>query len=614
MTDQRRAWPSLVLRRGVLLAALAGFVLGGLVFWGGGRSDQPSDPPPAETAAAAAEQIYTCSMHPQVRTTDPREKCPICGMDLIPVPMDDDGDDDGEMPHLRLTARAAALMQVQVYPVERRALAAPVPVYGRLDLDETRLRTITAWAPGRLDRLHVDFTGVEVRRGQPLIDLYSPALIAAQEEFLQTVRGDRRLVNGDGEVGQLMVTASRERLRLLGLTSAQIDALAQRGEVTDHVTINAPSSGTVVERLAATGDYVDTGQPIYRLADLSRLWAQLEIYETDLHWLALAQEVALTTQSYPGETFTGTISFISPVLGERTRTVRARVEVPNPDGRLKPGMFVRGAVQVEREASLVIPATAPLLTGRRAVVYVQLSDEDRPTFEPRDVLLGPRAGDWYLVQEGLREGDLVVTNGAFKIDSELQIRGRPSMMQPAGGPPPVHDHGAHEQPAVAATPQSIPAPDAFRRQLGQVVERNFELVAALAADDPAAASEAATLVDAALRQFDATLLDEGRELWAASLAAMQRGLAAVDAAAELPVQREHFEIFSDALTEAVHVFGFETTQPVYRAMCPMVQGRRGYWLQPDRTILNPYHGASMLRCGEIVSVLFEPTADAGGHH
>lgn len=428
-----------------IACVLGGVALGWLLFSGDEHAKEAAHdhaPAPVDAehgdhaAAPAAPQLYTCSMHPQVRSNDPKGKCPICGMDLIPVPGDDEPDDAeaGDLPRLRLTSRAAALMRIDVQPAQRRAVQVPLPVFGRVGYDETRLRTIAAWAAGRIERLHVDFTGTTVQQGQAMFDLYSPTLIAAQEELLQAVAAGRD------------VEDARDRLRLLGLDAARTAALEQRGRVEDHLTIPAPLDGTVIERLAAAGDYVQTGQAVYRVADLSHLWVRLEVYESDLQWLAIGQTATFTTQAHPGETFAGTVAFIDPVLNERTRTVGVRVDVPNPDGRLKRGMFVRGTIQarVQDDDPLVIPATAPLLTGTRAVVYVQLPDADRPTFEPRDVTLGPRAGDWYVVRDGLGEGQLVVTHGSFKIDSELQIRGRPSMMLPRGGRPPAHDHGASD--------------------------------------------------------------------------------------------------------------------------------------------------------------------------
>ena len=664
LSNSRLTWIALV-----AIGLLGGY---GLASLGSGGDPHPHGTPTAAASAdaqapAGAQQMYTCSMHPQVRSSDPNGKCPICGMDLIPVPLDD-GDDLEEardVPRLQMTPRSAALMQVEVRRVERLAVQTPVKLFGRLESDETRLRTVAAWIPGRLDWLHVDFTGVQVREGQPMVKIYSPKLIAAQEELLQAIRADRELAAaGVGivqETTRLTVDASRDRLRLLGLSASQIQDMERRGRADDLVTIPAPVSGVVIERLAARGDYVETGQPIYRMVDLSRLWAQLEVYEADLQWLAVGQKAHFSTQSFPGEQFEGTVSFIDPTLDDRKRTARVRVDIANPEGRLKPGMFVRGTVATdagrpaaedphaghagaggaadrdERGATaalpLVIPASAPLITGRRAVVYVQLPDADRPTFEPRDVVLGPRAGDWYIVQEGLAEGELVVARGAFKIDSELQIRGRPSMMQPEGGAPPVHDHGGQggqaappagrnggaveqasgQHAAAAAAAAEVQAPETFRVELGRLVRAQFELVRALAGDDPEAARTAALAVDEALHAVNGRALDgaTARATWNEAAQAMHQGLSALAIAPNLDGQRQHFESFSDALTAAVQAFGIEDAGPVYRAMCPMVQGREGYWLQGEEVVANPYYGAAMLRCGEIVETLADEDPHAG---
>jgi Cu(I)/Ag(I) efflux system membrane fusion protein len=654
----------------VAAGLLAGYWLAASLAGGDPQRHEVSEAATEKSAKAPAgrNQMYTCSMHPQVRSTTPGQ-CPICGMDLIPVPSDEQEEEEGESPRLRLTPRSAALMQIEVWPVERQSVQVPVRLFGRLDHDETQLRTIAAWVPGRLDKLHVDFTGVAVRQGQPMVQLYSPKLIAAQEELLQALQADRELeAEGVGivrETTRLTVVASRDRLRLLGLDSAQIERMEKRGEVEDYVTIPAPVSGIVIERLASVGDYVDTGTPIYRLADLSRLWAQLEVYESDLQRLEIGQQVSLSTQSLQGQSFEGTVSFIDPTLNDRTRTARVRVDVANADGRLKPGMFVRGTVAGGTDrtadvaphaahatpgdgvnqrgpekptegsaAELLIPASAPLITGRRAVVYVQLAGSEQPTFEPRDVLLGPRAGAWYVVREGLAEGDLVVAKGAFKIDSELQIRGQPSMMQPEGGAAPVHDHGATGGPAekparpgrgagepapagrgadAAPVVAATEAPEGFRSNLGRLVRSQFALVGALANDDAEAARRTALDVDKTLHAVDGTQLlgPNARGTWNRQAKAMHLALGGLGVAPGLEGQRRHFETFSDALTEAVQAFGIDAANPVYRAMCPMVQGRDGYWLQGDEVIANPYFGTAMKDCGAIVETLSDDAPHDG---
>ncbi len=443
----------------------------------------------AETQAN--DTIWTCSMHPQVRMPEPGQ-CPICFMDLIPLQEDDV---DLGPRQLRMSKEAVALAEIQTTPVRRQYVARPVRMVGKVDYDETRLATITARVPGRLDRLFVDYTGVRVREGDHLVKIYSPELIVAQQELLLAHRSaERAAERGDtrshSPLRAQSVQLAEEKLRLLGVLDRQIEEIVQRGSPSDHLTIYAPLGGVVVERHATEGMYVETGTNIYTIADLSQVWVFLDAYESDISWLRFGQDVEFTSVSHPGEVFRGRIAFIDPVLNERTRTVRVRVNVPNPEGKLKPGMFVRAlarsrlaqggkvydaslagkwispmhpeivkdgpgqcdicgmdlvpaeelgfiAPEEPEEAPLVIPATAPLITGQRAVVYVRLPDPgpDReadghggPVFEGREVTLGPRAGDCYLVRHGLEEGERVVTQGNFKLDSELQIQAGPGTM------------------------------------------------------------------------------------------------------------------------------------------------------------------------------------------
>ncbi len=485
----------------VITAAMlvaAGFAVGYVVSPAGQGSAVAGDSH-AHSGAEASQKWY-CSMHPQIIRDGPG-LCPICEMDLIPMP--EDLAVETAPRELAVSEAAAKLMDIQTSPVERKFVASEVRMVGKVHYNETRVKDITAWVSGRLDRLYVDFTGTSVRQGDHLVYLYSPELISAQAELLQAAKTVSKADQGVSEYltrsAASTLEAAREKLRLLGLKPEQVEQIEQSGKPLTHLTIYSPIGGVVIHKMANEGMYVKTGTHIYTVADLSQVWVKLDAYESDLPWIRYGQPVEFTAEAHPGEVFEGRISFVDPVLDPKTRTIKVRVDVPNADGRLKPEMFVRAVVRSQiaqggrvmapdlagqwicpmhpsvlkseegdcdicgmdlvtteslgyvaaktpPEAPLVIPDTAPLMTGKRAVVYVRKPDTEIPTFEGREVVLGPRAGAHYLVESGLQEGEQVVTNGNFKIDSALQIRAKPSMMSPEGGVMPAgHQHEGHTQ-------------------------------------------------------------------------------------------------------------------------------------------------------------------------
>ncbi len=476
------------------LAVIAAFAIGYIVR--GCRSADQGESKPVSGVEAETSKIWTCSMHPQIRQPKPG-KCPICGMTLVPV---SSSEEQVGPRQIVFSEDALKLMEVETTPVERKSVEAEIRLVGKVDYDESRVKEITAWVPGRIDRLYIDFTGTLVRKGDHMVYLYSPELVSTQAELVQAAKAVKNLGTDTSAFlqrsAEATLEAAREKLRLLGLQAEQIEEIERTGEPSDHLTIYAPIGGIVIDKHATEGSYVETGTKIYSIADLSQVWVKLDAYESDTMWIRYGQEVEFTAEAYPGEVFRGTISFIDPVLDAKTRTVKLRVNVANPDGRLKPEMFVRAVVRAKvaaagmvmdedmagkwicpmhpsvvkteagvcdicgmalvtteslgyvtakemGKAPLVIPASAALVTGKRAVVYVRLPGAEKPTFEGREVVLGPRAGDYYLVNSGLAEGEVVVTNGNFKIDSALQIQAKPSMMSSEGqtGTMQMHHHG-----------------------------------------------------------------------------------------------------------------------------------------------------------------------------
>ncbi|RKZ14864.1 efflux RND transporter periplasmic adaptor subunit, partial [bacterium] len=526
---------------------------------------------------------------------------------LIPLAMDDDG--EAGPTTLVMSESAAALARIRTAPVVRGAAAAEVRLVGAVAYDETRNRTITAWVSGRIDTLFVDFTGTTVAAGGRLVSLYSPDLFAAQTELLNAIEADRSVSRSNSdllrETSAATIESARRRLNLWGLDDEQIAAVERRGYASHHITIPSPLGGVVVHKDAIEGMFVQPGTRLFTVADLRGVWVEMDAYEKDLVWLREGQDIRFSVEALPGETFEAPVIFIDPVLDTRKRTVRIRLAADNADGRLKPGMFVKAVVSAtlsEGDDPLMIPASAPLITGKRAVVYVQLPDRDKPSFEGREVELGPRAGDSYVVIAGLEEGEMVVVNGNFKIDSALQIQAKPSMMNPAGGgAPPAHHHGgapvrveADVAPTVTFTP-----PMAFTNQLDDVLSAYLAAQVALAADDAPAAAAAAADVSAALDGVDMSLLDHEAHLaWMEDLPPLQRTAATFANADDIESRRMALAGLSDNLWRSLERFGVSRTGSVRLFHCPMAFDNKGAdWLQLATETVNPYFGASMLRCG-----------------
>lgn len=585
----------------------------------------------------AAPQVWTCSMHPQIKLPEPG-LCPICNMDLIPL------EAGGGGAEVTMSAEAAALARIETVAVRRDDAKVHLRLVGKVSYDETRVARLTAWFGGRIERMYVDFTGTVVKKGDHMLSLYSPDLLVAQQELIQAARDRDRASGPLRDAAEATFRAARDKLRLWGLLDWQIRSVEKRGRPLETVTIFAPMGGVVTHKNAVQGAWVQTGTPIYTIADLSHVWVELDAYESDIAWLRYGQRVQVEVDAFPGQPFAGTIAFVHPVMDERTRTVKVRVHVDNPDLRLKPGMFVRAVAKVpvsgaraaaapglagkfvcpmhpevvsdkakascricgmrlvpaeehwlvgpalsgkQAEPPLVIPVTAPLITGKRVVVFVEKVGAAEPTYLVREITLGPRAGDNYVVIDGLMEGENVVRKGAFRLDSSMQIVGDPSVMNP---PAPASDAaGGAVAPAEAGEKVALTA--AELAALAKLVPVLTATSAALSADDDAAAAKAAERLPHLLPGLGEALGAHAQHLIdaAGKLAAEGAGIDARRAAyvqlnaALIPLITQNKEALGGTWD---HVF------------CPMANDNKGAgWLQAPGEVSNPYYGASMLRCG-----------------
>lgn len=423
----------------ILLLVLAPLLLAVGVVWLLTRPTEPS----TEEHAHEDGTYWTCTMHPQVVRDGPGD-CPICGMQLVQrtrpgrapapdatsAPHSQDGGADrltteAELRRVTLSPSQRVLANVATVPAGRRELSPELAVVGRIAFAETLARTVSATVSGRVEALSVTFTGQPVRAGQPLLRIFSPELLGAQQEYLAARRGLAALegstLEGSRTHAAALVEGAEQRLGLLGMTAGQVRALAAGEAVGTSTAVVSPYGGTVLRRAVEVGQYVGQGQPLLWVVPLNPVWVLADVYEQDLAAVRVGTRLAFETPAAPGRTFTARVEFIDPFVDPATRTARVRATVPNPGGVLRPGMYVRARAfgTARTTEGVAVPATAVMERGERAVVWVEVEPN---VFEPRDVRLGARADGWVEVLDGLREGEPVAVSGTFLLDSEAQLR------------------------------------------------------------------------------------------------------------------------------------------------------------------------------------------------
>jgi len=371
-------------------------------------------------AEVAQKEIWTCSMHPQIRKDAPG-KCPICAMDLTLLHQNSTAVVDSNAIHF--SKEAAELANVATSIVSSQQPIKEVRMYGKVQADERLLQNQVAHFSGRIEKLLVNFTGETVRKGQILAIIYSPELVTAQQELLEAAKSK----GTQPEIYE----AAMEKLMQWMLTDAQIASIERSGRVKTNFEVISNTSGIVTAKRVAVGDHVSEGSVLYDVANLSSVWVLFDAYESDLPFLKVGNKIDFTLQAVPGTNFTGNIKFVDPVIDPVNRVAKVRVEISNAGGKLKPEMFATGVVKAnlnEFKDKLVIPRSAVLWTGKRSVVYVKQPETVEINFKMREIELGPMLGNSYVVESGLEEGEEIVTDGTFSVDAAAQLAGKPSMM------------------------------------------------------------------------------------------------------------------------------------------------------------------------------------------
>lgn len=402
-----------------------------------------------------SKPLYTCSMHPFIIKDTPGT-CPICGMELIKKLADtqsataqtaEQKQQADMLGHVSLSPTQRVMANVATVAAQRGELSKEINAVGIVQYDQSRQAKVTAWIAGRIDQLHVNRVGDTVTKDKPVAEVYSPDLLATQQEYLLAIRSRDQLKNSPiasiSRNGDGLVESAKQRLMLFGVKESQIAELEKAGKPNIRLPIYTPLSGVVIEKMVQQGQYVSTGEALFNIADLSKVWVEIDVFENEVPYVRVGQQVEIRSAIEHGAAFSGKINFIYPFHDPKTHTVKARVEMPNPGYRLKPDMFVNAIIRVPLAKGIILPVTSLIDTGKRQVVWVETSTG---MFEPRDVQVGERVEDKVQILSGIKQGDKVAVSGGYLIDSESQLKG--------GG---ATDHSQHTGAKPDAKDQQPPA-------------------------------------------------------------------------------------------------------------------------------------------------------------
>ncbi|MBN1609130.1 MAG: efflux RND transporter periplasmic adaptor subunit [Polyangiaceae bacterium] len=542
------------------------------------------------------QHYYTCGMHPWVIVPHPGD-CPICGMKLVPL---DPAKFSGEV---TIDPTVSQNIGVRVEQVEEGSQAGSIRTVGTVTYDETLLGDVNVKVSGWIEKLYVDYLGAPVRRGQPLFELYSPDLYAAQGEYLLAFKATRRTASGDGTtVGGFaseLLEPARTKLALYDIGPAQIKAIEASGKPKKTMTIVSPQKGVVTEKHAFEGMNVTPGMTAFRIADLSRVWVMATLYEYQSRDIKVGQPATMALTYLPGQAFEGRVAYVYPFLDQKTRQINVRLEFPNPELALKPGMYATVVLEGTRtDRRPLVPRSAVIDTGERQVAFVALG---KGRFEPRRVSMGAQTDDGKVeILSGLKPGELVVTSGQFLIDSEARMREALARMMKGT---PVAEATAPKVPETESAAMTLP--DAAATALGTALDAYLAAGQALARDTTANIGVSARKLADAIDALVAMPIEGQPHFWHQHPEAEAAKEHAVKLAApsSLAEARSAYALLSTELSKLLHATGLPKAyrHELQDFHCPMYpQGKEGgsVWIQPAGTPRNPYFGSAMLTCSD----------------
>lgn len=535
---------------------------------------------------------YTCTMHPSVKSQDPKGKCPICSMDLVPVMKKgatgahDHGGSKAESALNEFSVPVGRQQQIGVTygAAERKPLRHTMRAVGMVVPDKARHWEFVARVEGYVQKLYVTSAGETIEEGQPLLTIYSPELLTAERELVNLLDTRDRAPTAEGKASaERLIIAAHRRLEQWNITAEQIAELEKSRKPSEFLTLKSPFKGIVEDVPVDQGRKVMIGDHLVDVADLSLVWVWAAFYEDELSMLAKGQKVRITAKSYPGQTFEGELSLINPFVAEMTRTGKVRVDIPNPEFKLRPGMYVNIELAMDLGEGLTIPVSAVMPTGARTLVFV---DKTEGKLEPRAVQLGRKFGDDYEVLDGLKEGERVVASANFLIDAESKVQGAVKSFE--------------EPPVDKPVTRTVALPSEAGEHYQAMIATYLAMQKGLAADDfGVMAKKTASLreqVDkiSAANIAPAEMADDYRQKLESLKAATADGQPK-----NLEEARIYFGKVSAALIALTTQFVPPLQSPLTIAHCPMWEKSPADWIQAGEKIENPYMGAQMLGCGEV---------------
>ncbi len=441
--------------------------------------------------------VWTCSMHPQIRQNEPGD-CPICGMELIPLKSNSQQDHSLSV---RMSPTAMELAKVETMVVGKSEQKNTIRLNGKVESDERLRYTQSSHIPGRIEKLNVNFTGEFVKKGQVIALLYSPELVTAQKELFEA----KKVIDKQPE----LYRATVQKLKNWKITKEQISQLENSEKTIEQFPILANTSGYVLNKKVNQGDYVKAGTPLFEIADLSKVWILFDVYESEMTDLNVGDSVSYTLSGIQGKVFKGLINYIDPVIDPKMRVAKARVESANPLNLLKPNMFAVGIVEPNNQNTpLAIPRSAVMWTGKRSVVYVMSQTNEEVYFTMRIVTLGADLDQSYVIESGLKPGEVIAVNGTFSIDAAAQLEGKPSMMNPDG----VNTMNSHQHGEMAYDSKNISyqnSSPAIKKLLFSIFNDYFTFVEALTRDNFQEAQNAGASLRQNLQQMNFESIDDG---------------------------------------------------------------------------------------------------------